>query len=225
MIDPTGAEADAADATREHQRRLVVWRGTDAWRTEVAGVVLTAHGVEASGTQVGVAPLPYRLDYRLDAADGWVTRRLVVDVEGSGWQRRLDLRHDGSGGWHCTTGTSGSVDLPGPGGDMAKLAGALDCDLGLSPLTNLMPIRRSRLDRRAGAEDFLMAWVSVPDLAVVAAAQRYEHVSRSARGSAVRYVDRGLFPGFKAELELDREGLVLVYPQLARRVGPHAPAE
>ncbi len=219
----SGAEAvpDAGHvAKRKRDRRLVIWRGIDAWRTEVASVLVTDRGVRASATQVGVDPLPYRLDYRLDAADGWITRRLVVEVEGSGWHRRLDLRHDGSGRWRCETRASGSVDLPDPGGDMASLAGALDCDLGLSPLTNLMPIRRSRLNQRAGAEDFLMAWVSVPDLAVMASAQRYEHVRRSARGSVVRYVDRGLFAGFTAELKLDRDGLVVVYPDLARQVKP-----
>jgi hypothetical protein len=35
----------------------------------------------------------------------------------------------------------------------------------------------------------------------------------------VRYVDRGLFDGFTAELELDRDGLVVHYPGLAERVG------
>jgi len=56
-------------------------------------------------------------------------------------------------------------------------------------------------------------------------AQRYEHVRRTAHGSVVRYVDRGLFDGFEAELELDADGLVVRYPELAMRVadGPAEP--
>jgi hypothetical protein len=96
------------------------------------------------------------------------------------------------------------------------IEGALDCDLGLSPLTNAMPVHRTGLLHRPGAEDFLMTWVSVPDLVVHASAQRYEHV----RPGVVRYVDRGQFEGFTAELAFDADGLVLDYPGLARRVRP-----
>ena len=67
-----------------------------------------------------------------------------------------------------------------------------------------------------------MAWISVPDLGVVASAQRYEHVRADAEGSVVRFLDRGLFPGFEAELHLDGSGLVRVYPGLAERVEPEA---
>jgi hypothetical protein len=63
-----------------------------------------------------------------------------------------------------------------------------------------------------------MAWVSVPDLEVFASAQHYEHVRTDASTAVVRFVDRGRFAGFTAELELDPDGLVLVYPELAQRV-------
>ena len=177
------------------QRRLVIWEGVDAWRVELAQVELWESGLRATGTQLGVEPEPYRLDYRLDAADGFVTRRLEVEVKLAEHERRLALARDGEG-W---------------------IEGALDCDLGLSPLTNAMPVQRTGLLERPGAEDFLMAWVSVPDLAVHGSAQRYEHV----RPGVVRYVDRGRFEGFTAELAFDPDGLVLDYPGLARRITSH----
>jgi hypothetical protein len=205
--------------------RVVAWRGLDAWRSEVAAFDLDDDGITAAGTQVAADPVPYRLDYRLEAP-GFITRRLTVAAQGPGWWRRLDLGHDGEGGWTATAERGWvDADLPEPGGDTAGLGGALDCDLGLSPLTNLMPIRRAGLDRRAGAEDFTMAWVSVPDLRIVASAQRYEHVGRDGEGSVVRYVDRGLFPGFESELRLDRDGVVVTYPELAERVEPGAGAD
>ncbi len=197
---------------------LLIWRGLDAWQAEAASVELAADGLVASGTQIGSDPVAYRLDYRLDAGGAFVTRRLEVTATGRGWRRRLDLRHDGEGVWTCDADAEGALDRPPPGCDPQLLAGALDCDLGRSPLTNVMPIRRSGLDRQAGAEDFTMAWVSVPDLSVVASAQRYEHVPRTDGGSVVRYVDRGLFAGFTAELELDADGFVVRYPELAERV-------
>ena len=62
----------------------------------------------------------------------------------------------------------------------------------------------------------MMAWVSVPDLGVHPSPQRYEHVSADEWGSVVRYV--GAHRSFEGLLELDRDGLVLMYPELARRV-------
>src|SRR4051812_16554170 len=182
---------------------FVTWRGLDDWRAESALIELSADGLTATGTQLGSDPEPYRLDYRLDASDGHITRSIELVAVGQGWRRELALRHDGHGGW--------TVD---GNGNAAELEGALDCDLGYSPLTNSMPIRRSGLDRRSGAQDFVMAWIAVPELRVIASAQRYEHV----RPRVVRYVDRGTFDGFSAELDLDADGLVMRYPELAERV-------
>jgi hypothetical protein len=197
--------------------RFVLWRGLDGWRTEAAHVELAGDRVRASGTQLGVEPLPYRLDYELETFERFVTASLLVRASGEGWARSLELRHDGEGAWSCELKAEGEVELPPAGGEMDALAGALDCDLAFSPLTNLMPVRRHALHER-GERDFLMAWVSVPDLAVSPSPQRYEHVRTGPNGSTVRFVDRGLFAGFVSELELDADGLVVVYPELARRV-------
>lgn len=168
------------------RRRLVVWRGTDEWRAEAARVDLGDDGLRATGTQIGHG---YRVDYELDATlPGFVTRRLAVRAAGDGFDRELVL-------------------------ERSDMGDALDCDLGLSPLTNAMPVLRHRLHERPGAADFVMAWVSVPQLEVTESAQRYEHV----RPGVVRFVDRGLFAGFEAELSYDGDGLALSYPDLAER--------
>jgi len=222
--EPLSEEADRSEGEMRADGRLVIWRGLDAWRTESSQVFLGPNGIEAHGTQVGVDPVPYRLDYRLDASDGFVTRRLALTAAGTGWSRRLDLRHDGAGAWTIDADAVGTVKLPEPGGDPASLGQARDCDLGFSPLTNLMPIRRSGLNTQPGSADFVMAWVAVPDLTVVASARRYEHIRRTATGSVVRYVDLGLFPGFEADLELDESGIALRYPELADLVSSNTDA-
>jgi uncharacterized protein len=170
----------------------IAWMGLEEWLAEVATVELEPDGVRAAGTQLGEL---YRAHYELDARGDWITRRLRVDVPGTG---TLELAHDGDGAW--------TVD----GAARPDLDGALDCDLAFSPLTNLMPIRRHALYERAGAADFAMAWVSLPDLAVTRSEQRYEHV----RPGLVRFSSGD----FTADLELDADGLVKTYPALARRV-------
>jgi len=196
--------------------RLLIWSGLGTWRAEAAAVELGADSLRAEGTQLGLEPLSYRLDYELEVASGWITRRLLVRARGAEWTRELELRHDGEGGWTAKSAADGDVGLPPPGGEVARVEGALDCDLGLCPLTNVMPVRRHELHLRPGGVDFLMAWVSVPDLGLHPSRQRYEHVGRRDDRTVVRYV--GEHRGFVGELELDGDGLVLLYPELACRV-------
>jgi uncharacterized protein len=201
--------------------RLVIWRGLDGARWEAALFEMTRNGVTARGTQIAVDPVPYQLDYRLEAPDNFVTRLLDVRVRGAGWSRSLVLRHDGHGQWDWESEKQGEVKLDPPGGDpelASQLIDAVDCDLGLSPVTNLMPIRRHGLNVDDGTADIVVAWVSVPDLKLYSYDQRYESIHRSGEGSLVRFIDRGLSEGFVADLELDADGLIEVYPELAERV-------
>jgi uncharacterized protein len=58
-----------------------------------------------------------------------------------------------------------------------------------------------------------MAWVSVPDLAVQAAAQSYTFVRREAGLSVIRY-ESGTFA---ADVVFDADGFVVDYPGIVRR--------
>jgi hypothetical protein len=204
--------------------RLLIWAGEEGWaggwRAETARVELGDGVLRATGTQLATEPLSYRLDYRLDASgEGHVTRSLCVEAVGEGWQRRLRLARDPGGEWSAEVGGEGEAHLPAPGGDTSGLGEALDCDLGFSPLTNSMPILRHGLHRRQGQVDFVMAWVSVPDLGVHVSPQRYRHLNGSADGAIVKYAS--LEDGkesFTADLDLDPIALVRHYPGLARRV-------
>ena len=97
---------------------------------------------------------------------------------------------------------------------MALMAGALDCDLGLSPLTNTMPVLRHRLHIGGGPLDLLMAWVAVPELTVSPSPQRYTFVRREPGAAIVRF--ESLDSDFRSDITLDEHGLVLDYPGIAR---------
>jgi hypothetical protein len=197
---------------REH--RVAVWRGLDAWRAEYAEVWLHADRLLARGTQLGVEPEAYRLQYALDTAPGFETARLTADAVGTGWSRRVDLIRDPDGTWHVSgdVAGAGTSELPAPGGDAAALAGAVDCDLGFSALFNTLPVLRERLLERGEPMDFEMAWVSVPDLAVNRSPQRYVPLSEE----RVEFISGG--GDFRAEIHFDEEGLVTLYEDFLERV-------
>ena len=100
--------------------------------------------------------------------------------------------------------------VDGPALDL-ELNGHDFFDLGFSPIFNSLPILRHGMHRGGEARDFVMAWVSVPDLTVRRSEQRYEPV----RPGAVRYrgSHRPDAPSF--DLEVDADGFVLSYPGLA----------
>jgi hypothetical protein len=196
--------------------RFLVWDGVEEWLTESATVDLRADGLSADGIQLGAEPAPFRVDYRLEAPD-FVTRELELTATTEDWRRHLLLRHDGSGSWEADVDDEGEVPGGSWDGSLPDLSGARDIDIQNSPLTNTMPILRNGFQRE-GSGDFLMAFVTTPSLRVEASPQRYEHVGAAEDGSIVRYISRD--GDFTAELELDADGLLRLYPRLARRVEP-----
>ena len=195
---------------------VIVWAGHERTGMEIAHVRFEDGRLSAHGTQIGVAPDLYQLDYRLETDEQLRTKRLQAEVTGNGWTRRIDLRRDELSRWDCTAAAVGHPDLPPPGGDMPALDGAEDCDLGFSPLTNLMPVRRAGLLDGPGRQDFLMAWVAVPALQVIPARQTYEHIRRDEDGVNVRYVGR--HRGYTGELRFDHLGFIELYPGLGQRL-------
>ena len=196
--------------------RAIAWIKEDPLGAEFADVMVEPRRLTATGTAIGSAPVGYRLDYKLETLSNFVTSGLLVTSRGDGWSRRLDLRRTMAGKWRIRASEKGFLALPGPGGDVTDFSDALDCDLGLSPLTNSMPVLRHDLLHGGGPLDYLMAWVSVPDLSVHASRQRYTFVRSTAKGAVVRY--ESLESKFKADITFDADGLVVDYPGIGRRL-------
>jgi hypothetical protein len=197
-------------------RRSIAWVKDGGAGLEFAEVDLDPHRLTAVGIAIGTEPVAYRMDYKLETLGKFITSGLLVTTRGEGWTRKLDLRRTRAGRWSIRTSASGSIDMPAPGGDVADFAESLDCDLALSPLTNTMPVLRHGLLEAGGPVDFVMAWVSVPDLGVHRSGQRYTYVRREDANSIVRYESSSR--DFVAELTLDSDGFVIAYPGIGRQI-------
>src|SRR3954447_23868641 len=195
--------------------RFLVWSGVEEWLTEAAQVELSDDGLRATGIQLGADPVPFRVDYRLEAPDRYVTSELGLTATPEGWSRHRLLTHDRAGGWRAEVSDTGKVPEGSWDGELPDLSAARDIDIQNSPLTNTMPILREGF-QSGGSGDFLMAFVRTPTLRVEASPQRYEHVRAEDRGSVIRYLSRD--GDFTAELVVDHDGLLDFYPRLARRI-------
>ena len=161
-------------------------------------------GVVADGLVLGIEhATPFRLWYQVRADSGWSVRECLLQVGGDKGQA-LHLYSDGLGHWTDAAGAACST-----------LDGCLDVDISRTPFTNTLPVRRLALAPGQSA-DLLVVYITIPDLSVRPAQQRYTCLSRTTSGGLYRY--EGLDSGFTAELPVDAQGLVVDYPGIWKRV-------
>jgi len=93
----------------------------------------------------------------------------------------------------------------------ANLAACKDVDIGVTPATNTLPIRRLNLAVGA-SEQLAVAWVRFPDLTIHALAQRYTRLT----SDFYRY--ESLASGFEAILRVDKNSIVQNYSDMWSRL-------
>jgi len=170
------------------------------WRRGDGGVEHVRVAVSRGGVDVdGVVALRgddggvRRLRYLLRCDTGWRVRD--VDLHAAEDAASLSLHAGGVGRWS----------------DAPRLDGCVDVDLESVVFTNTLPIRRLSLPVGESAV-VDVAFVRLPSMSVVPVQQRYTHVA----AGVYRY--ESLTSGFRADLRVDADGLLVDYPGLARRL-------
>jgi hypothetical protein len=174
------------------------WRRTDVPGREDARVERTREGWRLTGTlEVEEAEVAASLRYTIDCDERWRTRAALIEGTASGRDIRFALAADGEGGW--------SRD----GESLPALAGALDVDLGFTPATNTLPIRRLAL-AVGDTQPVRSAWLRFPELRLEPLEQTYTREAER----VFRY--RAMVDGepFVARLDTDAFGRVLRYEGL-----------
>jgi uncharacterized protein len=182
--------------------RSIVARWQDWCGLGVEHTVVTCarESICADGVIVGSADgQPFAVRYRIRCDASWTLEHACIEIVGE--QQRLELVSGSLGKW---TDASGNP-LP-------ELDGVLDIDLSVSPFTNTLPIRRLQLVT-GGSAEIRAAYVHFPDLTVVSDPQRYTCLE-----PLRRYRYESLDSDFVREIEVDKHGLVVLYPGLFRRV-------
>ena len=183
-----------------------LWAAWEGRGLEHLRLTLEPGAVSADSLIVAVddAGRPFRARYVVECDEGWKVRRARIELLEQP-PRVLDIRADGGGRWaDMATG----APLP--------LDGCVDIDIYPSPFTNTLPMRRLA-DAVIGQPVVIeVAWVALPELTIQATRQEYTLLERGADGTGWRF--RAIDSDFTAELAADRDGLVLDYPGIARRL-------
>lgn len=180
-------------------RRLVWRRILDDQSMEECTVMSSARGFAIQGRLIGAddgEPLGVSYDIRCDP--GWSAETLTIE------QRRGDattalrlVRSDG--GWLV----DGRLE--------PRLAGCAEPDLGCSPATNALAIRRLDLAIGQSAE-IACAWIKVPALSIESSRQRYERLAER----EYRYTN--VASGFAALIAVDALALPITYQRVWTRI-------
>ncbi|WIG59873.1 MAG: hypothetical protein OJF49_002621 [Ktedonobacterales bacterium] len=172
--------------------RTVVWRALNVTGTEQCTLSSERNGWRLAGLALReVDGVPAQASYTVYCDEAWQTREAVVELRADTTQRYLRLlARDGR--WYGERGR-----------ELAALRGCLDVDIGFTPATNTLPIRR--LDLAVGqSAEVTAAWVRFPEFTVEPLAQTYTRLDER----RYRYESA---TGFVAEITVDDVGLVLRY--------------
>jgi uncharacterized protein len=187
-------------------RHVALWRQLDRAGMEHCRLTGDELAFSFDGAVVTMdLDVPWRVDYGIVCDTDWRTCVVSVTAVSGTSDRTLNLSAGEGGRWRVN------------GAARPDLDGCLDVDLGFSPSTNTLPIRR--LAPGLGESVTIdAAWVEFPSLEVRRAPQRYT------RTGARVYRFEHLATEFVADIEVDDAGLVVAYPQGWERVGAPATA-
>ncbi|CAN7318595.1 putative glycolipid-binding domain-containing protein [Mesorhizobium sp. LjRoot246] len=146
---------------------------------------------------------PCCLAYEVDCDAGWHTRTARID--GFLGMRRLHyaIERDSDGQWTL----NGEVQR--------GVAGLVDVDLGFTPASNLLAIRRYRLGI-GDATPAPAAYLTFPELRLVRLDQSYRRLD------TVRYAYAAPMFGYDETLEVSPHGFVVDYPGLWKATAKQA---
>lgn len=155
----------------------------------------TENGHQFNGVVLTVVEeKPVRIDYQVLFDRQGLTQSVIVDAVGGSGEQHLQLVVDEHRTWFWN------------GKELPECSGFADVDLGFSPATNTLPIRRLNL-QPGESQTISAAWVRFPEFDVIAFPQRYTRMGPN------RYIYESLLSDFKAELVVDELGIVRRYDQ------------
>lgn len=162
--------------------RARLWPESDLWQIEGTAVWLDARG-------------PARLSYLVTCGPDWVTRAARVQGHVGEGVLSVSIHRDAQGNWRMN------------GEAVPEVSGLQDVDLGFTPATNTLPVRRLTAAGLAGA-DIAAAWLDLGDFHLKPLPQHYERRDRA------QWLYTSPTHEVRACLAVDRHGLITDYPGL-----------
>jgi hypothetical protein len=175
-----------------------LWERLDLPGHDSCRLTQTGDGWELRGTAVFVDHAgPAHISYLVNCGRDWKCRAATLQ----GWiahqQWDLEITRAANGEWQVNDESYGALN------------DVVDLDLGFTPATNLLHLRRHQLEIGEAA-DIPVAWIDLPQATLTYLPQRYE------RRSQTTYWYESPTAHYAALLEMAASGFVAEYPGLWR---------
>lgn len=142
---------------------------------------------------------PAEAAYKIVCDSNWLTREADISLSQGSEDRHLHIAAQNRT-WYEDKNENKTV------------AGAIDIDLGWTPSTNTLPIRRLKLALGESSGPVTAAWINFPDLRLQRLPQQYKRLAQD------RYLYTSRNGAFQAEIVVNDHGVVLDYENYWRRV-------
>jgi hypothetical protein len=194
--------ADIDRASERTVKHTILWRRLDVPGHDACQLVALDDGWRLSGTAVfSLDGRPCALSYEVDADSRWSSRGARVH----GWYgaERVDVTILGAPGgrWYLN------------GTERPAVSGCIDVDLGFTPATNLLQLRRAALDIGQAA-DVPVAWLAFPESTLERREQRHRRRDQDTYDYEAPSVP------YEAPLQVNEMGFVTRYPGLWEAEAP-----
>ena len=178
-----------------HCLQTILWRNDKFQMVEYCAFREIGNRYQFDGVVLTVVEdKPVRIGYQAVFDRQCLTQSVTVDAIGGSGEQHLQLVVDEHRTWFWN------------GKELPECSGFSDVDLGFSPVTNTLPIRRLNL-QPGESQTISAAWVRFPEFDVIPFPQRYTRMETN------RYLYESLLSDFKAELVVNELGLVQQYGQ------------
>lgn len=169
----------------------VIWRNLETTEFQNCSLKIDPTMNVIIGSVISVHQgTPLWVKYSIEASKMWQTKRVMVEQVYQGNLQELILDVDSNQKWY-----ENRVEIQ-------ELRGCEDVDLGVTPATNILPIRRLKLMQGEQAT-ITAAWIRFPKLLIEKSKQRYMRLGEK------KYEYKS--DTFRAELEIDNNGMVERY--------------
>jgi hypothetical protein len=200
-------EQDASKgATMVKPIAVFLWRNVDHPGHDTCRLFKVAKGWLLTGAAIFVEKnAPCFLAYEVTADAAWRTGR--AKISGHVGRKAVDITISSSGGQWRINGVL-----------KKKVTGCIDVDLGFTPATNLLAIRRLSLKIGQGA-DAPAAYLRFPEMRLEKLPQRYVRTGRT------EYQYEAPTVGYSGRLQVLTSGAISRYPRLFELIASARPAD
>jgi hypothetical protein len=176
--------------------KQLFWTGQVYQSSERCSIASSASGIEINSIVKGKwNDIPFDVKYFIKTNPNWETIYFELQTSMEGSVQKIQYQSDGKGVW---TSNESVLD---------HLAGCIDIDISVTPLTNTLPLKRLKMVGNQ-SELIKVLYVDVLENSISSKQQKYTRIT------GTMYKFENVPNDFESTITVDNDGYVVDYPGL-----------